>query len=212
MDKQDNRNNRRITMVQPDRNKSTRLSAPITWLLILLLLLVIAGAIIGVKFLLPGLEAPQPTLQNTPSPSQSPSPSPSPSTSTSPTSTPYLLTTFEVLAAKGWQDTGVQVIAGDILEISYVSGLWTGKIGLNDYSGPEGGHPSVDYSCNSMSHKETGFNALIGTIWTGKPFMVGRQFTGTADISGGLYLRMNDCDEWLEDNEGSVVVTIQIWQ
>jgi len=158
--------------------------------------------------LLPGLEAQQPTLQNTPSPSPSPSQSPSPS----PTSAPYLLTTFKVLAAKGWQDTGVQVNAGDILEISYVSGLWTGKIGLNDYSDPEGGHPSQDYFCNSMSHEETGFNALIGKIRYGKPFLVGRHFLGTANISGTLYLRMNDCDEWLEDNEGSVVVTIQISQ
>jgi hypothetical protein len=182
------------------------------WLLILLLILVIAGVIFGAKYLLPGLKAQQPTLQNTPSPSHPPSPSQPPSPSPSPTSTPNYFTTFEVLAAKGWQDTGVQVNAGDILEISYVSGLWTGKIGLNDYSGPEGGHPSQDYLCNPMSHKETGFNALIGIIWTGKPFMVGRHFTGTADISGGLYLRMNDCDEWLEDNEGSVVVTIQIWQ
>jgi hypothetical protein len=190
----------RITMLQPKRNRKARLSTPITWLLVLLLILVIVGVIIGVKYLLPGLEAQQPKPQNTPSPSPSP------------ISTPYFLATFEVLAAKVWQDTGVQVNAGDILEISYVSGLWTGKLGTNAYSGPEGGHPSQDYFCNPMSHEETGFNALIGKIRYGKPFLVGRHFLGTANISGTLYLRMNDCDEWLEDNEGSVVVTIQISQ
>jgi len=189
-------------MLQPNRNKNTRLSTPITWLLVFLLILVIAGIIIGVKYLLPSLEAQQPTPQNTPSPSPSPSP----------TSTPYFLASFEVLANKGWQTTGVQVNAGDQLEITYVSGIWTGKTGNNIFTGPEGGHPSQDYFCSSMSHKETGYNALIGKIWYGKPFMVGKHFVGTADISGTLYLRMNDCDVWLEDNEGSVVVTIQISQ
>ncbi len=187
-------------MLQPNRNRYARLSTPIMLLLVLLLILVIAGVIIGVKYLLPGLEAQQPTPQNTPSPSPSP------------TATPYLLATFDVLAAKGWQNTGVQISAGDRLEITYVSGLWTGKTGNNTYTGPEGGHPSQDYLCNPMSHAETGFNALIGKIWYGKPFMVGHYFLGTADISGTLYLRMNDCDEWLDDNEGSVIVTIQIWR
>ena len=185
-------------MLQPNRNRNTRLSAPITWLLILLLLLVIAGVIIGVKFLLPGIEAQQPIPQNTPSPSHSP------------TSTPYSIATFDVSAVKGWQNTGVQVNAGDRLEITYVSGIWTGKTGNNIFSGPEGGHTSQDYFCNPMSHKETGFNALIGKIWYGKPFMVGQHFAGTVHISGTLYLRMNDCDEWLADNEGSVIVTIQV--
>ena len=185
-------------MLQPKRNRNARLSTPITWLLVLLLILVIVGVIIGVKYLLPGLEAQQPKPQNTPSPSPSP------------TSTPYFLATFEVLAAKGWQDTGVQVNSGDRLEMIYVEGLWTGKTENNNYTGPEGGKPSQDYPCSPISHKETGYNALIGKIWYGKPFMVGRHFIGTALISGTLYLRMNDCDEWLADNEGSVYVTIQI--
>jgi len=183
-------------MLQPDRSKNRRLSTPISWLLILLLLLVIAGAVIGVIFLVPEIEAQQPTPQIMPSPS--------------PTSIPYLLTTFEVLAAKGWQNTGVQVSAGDSLEITYISGIWSGKTGNNLFTGPEGGHPSRDYFCSPISHEETGFNALIGKIWYGKPFLVGRHFTGTADISGTLYLRMNDCDVWLEDNEGSVIVTIHV--
>ena len=184
-------------MLQPDRNKNTRLSTPITWFLILLLLLVIAGVIIGVKYLLPSLKAQQ-TPQNTPSPSASQ------------TSTPYSIATVEVFAAKGWQDTRVQVRAGDSLEITCVSGIWAGKTGNSIFTGPEGGHPSQDYFCNPISHKETGFNALIGKIWYGKPFMVGRHFTGTAGISGTLYLRMNDCDNWIADNEGSVSVTIQV--
>jgi len=184
-------------MLQPNRNKNTRLSTPITWLLVLLLLLVIAGVIIGVYYLVPSLEAQQ-TPQTTPFPSPSP------------TSTPYLVATFEVLAAKGWQDTGVYVNSDDQVEIIYVKGLWTGKSGLKNYTGPAGGKPSQDNPCNPMSHQETGYNALIGKIWYGKPFLVGQHFTGKALISGTIYLRMNDCDQWLADNVGSVHVLIQI--
>ena len=184
-------------MLRPDRNRNARLSAPIPWLLILLLLLLIAGVIIGVKYLLPSLKAQQ-TPQNTPSPSASQ------------TSTPYSIATVEVFAAKGWQDTGVYVNSGDQVEIIYVKGLWTGKSGLNNYTGPAGGKPSRDNPCFPMSQNETGYNALIGKIWYGKPFLVGQHFTGKALISGTLYLRLNDCDQWLADNDGSVHVLIQI--
>ncbi len=127
-----------------------------------------------------------------------------------PTSTPYSSVPFEVFAAKGWQDTGVFVNSGDQVEIIYVKGLWTEKKGINYYTGPAGGKSSQDNPCNPMSHKETGYNALIGKIWYGKPFLVGQYFTGKALISGTLYLRMNDCDQWLADNDGSVHLLIQI--
>lgn len=127
-----------------------------------------------------------------------------------PTNTPYSSVPFEVFAAKGWQDTGVYVNSGDQVEIIYVKGLWTGKSGLKNYTGPAGGKPSRGNPCNPMSHIETGYNALIGKIWYGKPFLVGQHFTGKALISGTLFLRMNDCDQWLDDNDGSVHVLIQI--
>jgi len=173
---------------------------PLTWALVFLLVIVFTGVILGVKFLLPNLESVQPPQQN---------PIPT-STSTSPTSTPYSKAAFEVLANQGWQSTGVQVKSGDLLSITFISGIWSGKTGNNLFTGPERGHPSQDYNCNPLPHKETGYNALIGKIWYGKPFVVGRRFLGSADISGTLYLRMNDCDEWLEDNEGSIVVNIQL--
>jgi hypothetical protein len=187
-------------MSSPFRNSSPRLPASSAWLLVAVILLLAMGAVAAVYFFLPGLESRQPTPQSTASPTPLPSP----------TATPYAFVTVEVAAAAGWQSTGLQVNLGDKLEITYVSGLWTGKTGNAFLTGPEGGHPSQDYICNPMSHKETGFNALIGKIWYGEPFKVGRHFAGTADVAGTLYLRMNDCDKWLVDNEGSVVVTIQV--
>ncbi|MFH1908031.1 MAG: hypothetical protein ABIL11_11745, partial [Chloroflexota bacterium] len=101
-----------------------------------------------------------------------------------PTSTPYSSVPFEVFAAKGWQDTGVYVNSGDQVEIIYVKGLWTGKSGLKNYTGPAGGKPSQDNPCYPMSHNETGYNALIGKIWYGNPFLVGQHFTGKTLIAG----------------------------
>lgn len=171
-------------------------SSPRTWLLISILFLLLIGAAIVIWFFLP---LPQYFTLIPPTATQIP-----------PTQTPYTSVPFEVFAAKGWQDTGVYVNSGDQLEIIYVVGLWTGKSGLNIYTGPAGGKPSQDNPCYSMSHQETGYNALIGKIWYGKPFFVGQHFTGKALISGTLYLRMNDCDQWLADNVGSVHVIIQI--
>jgi len=167
------------------------------------LVLVIVGIFLSIKYLLPNNEEQQPTQQVIPSLTAS---------SREPTSTPYLAGNVEIFANKGWQSTGLQVETGDIIEITYVSGLWTGKTGNNIFSGPEGGHPSQDYPCNPISHKASGYNALIGKIWYASPFMVGRHFLGTTDVAGTLYLRMNDCDEWLVDNEGSIIVSIQVSQ
>ena len=171
-------------------------SSPRTWWVILIVFLLLIGLALAIWLYLPQFQVYEPFLPI--------------ATQFTPTPTPYITETFEVIAAKGWQDTGVQVNSGDRLEMIYIEGLWTGKTENNNYTGPEGGKPSQDYPCSPISHKETGYNALIGKIWYGKPFMVGRHFIGTALISGTLYLRMNDCDEWLADNEGSVYVTIQI--
>ena len=183
---------------QPDRLK-TNTSSLRTWLLIAIAFLLLIGTAIAVWLYLSSFQVPvQPLLIATQS------------IPTFPIPTPIISTTFEVFAAKGWQDTGVIVNSGDRLEMIYVKGLWTGKSGSNNYTGPEGGKPSRDNPCNPLPQSETGYNALIGKIWYGKPFMVGDHFIGTSLISGTLYLRMNDCDEWLEDNRGSVHVTIQI--
>ena len=61
-----------------------------------------------------------------------------------------------------------------------------------------------------MDQRVTGRNALIGRIDEGDPFIVNLEFDDTVQVTGTVYLRMNDCDHWLYDNDGSVVVSIQV--
>jgi len=188
-------------LFRPDRRVANP-SALRIWLSLTIVCLLLIGTAVAIWLYLPSFQISVPVP---------PIVTPSISTiSTIPTPTPIISTTFEVFAAKGWQDSGIHVNVGDRLEVIYTKGLWTEKSGSDNYTGPEGGKPSRDYPCNPLPHSETGYNALIGKIWFGKPFMVGDHFVGTSLISGTLYLRMNDCDEWLIDNEGSVYVTIQI--
>ncbi len=121
------------------------------------------------------------------------------------------VTNFEVFAVLPWQNAGVQVHNGDFLQIDYLSGEWTGQ---TPYccSGPDNapGPAEQDYACMPMPQSVIGQAALIGRIGDGPPFKVGKQFIGTVSAEGPLYLRMNDCDEWLTDNQGSVVVSVQL--
>ncbi len=54
------------------------------------------------------------------------------------------------------------------------------------------------------------YGTLLGKVGPhGRPFAVGNAHGVTGDGTGVLYLRINDKDECLGDNEGSVVVTIR---
>jgi hypothetical protein len=142
---------------------------------------------------------------------QSPQVSPT-SAPTQPTaeSEPFV-TTFEVFANLSWQDTGVQVMAGDSLRI-----IWDGKSrwrGTNtgDFSDPLGGYidPNPNHTCPPlMPSDEAGWNALISKI--GEAGVPTNPFKMIPTGEGNLYLAMNDCDAERHDNEGSIVVTIEV--
>ena len=147
---------------------------------------------------------PSPTRTSTPTNTATPTLTPTNTATPTPTSK-----MVEVIARLPWQDSGITVQAGDFIHIVYTSGQWRGQ-NVGGYTGPEN-PPGIeqDYSCMPMTQSIIGKNALIGRIGNNTPFKVGLQFTGTVLSEGVLYLRMNDCDTWLSDNDGSVFVSIQ---
>ena len=108
---------------------------------------------------------------------------------------------FEVLANKDWQDTGVRVIAGKPLKLA-ATGEWT--FNMSHQLGPEGMEiPKV--------LKDFKLGSLIGMIpdpdaKTQKPFYIGPAKEFVADQSGPLLVRMHDTDP--SDNRGSLTLEI----
>jgi len=120
-------------------------------------------------------------------------------------------TKFEVFANLSWQDTGVQINSGDRLRI-----IWDGKskwrgVNTGDFSDPLGGYidPNSNYACPPlMPADQAGWNALVAKI--GENGTPTNPFKLIPSGNGTLYLAMNDCDKQRYDNEGSVIVTIEV--
>ena len=126
-----------------------------------------------------------------------------------PTSTP---TIFVVFAKERWQPTGVQVRNGNIIQITYITGLWSVRT-VYTPTHPKGLLPADDQVDDpecifQMLRSDVGDNALIAKIGeNGEPF---NPFQNTRTGEGMLYLRLNDCDKYLDDNYGSVTIQIQL--
>lgn len=116
--------------------------------------------------------------------------------------------TFVVDAKMTWQDTGILVNEGDLLQIEYVSGKWTGRYGDGSLTGPDAGAmPGNTDECFPVSGEGS---SLIGRVGGGVPFKVGYEYSSMAEESGNLHLRMNDCDGWLYDNYGSIEAEVSL--
>lgn len=114
---------------------------------------------------------------------------------------------YTIQANLTWQDTGIQLQVGDQIKVEYVSGAWTGRSGDGGLSGPEGDSNSTNTDeCFPIKYQGP---TLIARIGNGTPFIIGRQYLSKAQQAGNLFLRMNDCDQWLYDNAGSVIVSIE---
>ena len=137
-------------------------------------------------------------------------------TPTNPTATHAALipasTELSVIASDSWQDTNIQINAGDKLWIEYKAGKWSSRdYGVQGYYVAPGAESTTEtYDCMPIPQTETGLNGLIGKIGDGQPFIVNEKFEGIAPNSGALFLRMNDCDEWLSDNDGNITVAIYV--
>lgn len=120
--------------------------------------------------------------------------------------------TVMVGSTDGWVETPLILQAGDKFTVSYVSGLWSVDYNLLNYVGPEGYSPEVDAQifpgCKIVSSLPYG--RLLGEVGSGSTISVGSGGTFTADASGYLFLRINDMDSCLVDNDGSVVMEVNL--
>jgi hypothetical protein len=111
---------------------------------------------------------------------------------------------IDVEARDGWSNTHIEVEAGDLLTITYVSGKWSPWPGEEFDAIGSGGDPRC--RCNVMdgvSHA-----ALIGRIGDHEPFLVGGHYHHSIGESGNLYLGINDVD--LYDNSGNLQVKVEV--
>lgn len=112
---------------------------------------------------------------------------------------------FTLPANQGWSDTGLQVRAGQILRILYLSGLISdGRDALPDAGG-------ASYVCGRADCCEplpdAPRSALIGRAG-GQTFYIGNGGELTMPADGFLQLRVNDCDSGLYDNRGALNLLI----
>ncbi len=119
----------------------------------------------------------------------------------------------EIDSTQGWQSTGIYVEQGKTLILEVISGNWTNWKGQVPYSGGEG----TGYICGEQVSPSQcveplpnfASDSLVGQIG-GFKFGVGKGNTITAEQSGELFLRINDDDSGLFDNDGKLRVRISI--
>jgi hypothetical protein len=115
---------------------------------------------------------------------------------------------IEIAADQGWQDTGIAFQSGEQVLIEYVSGqVQDQETKIIDGTGS-------DYVCGHAGCCEpmptAPRSALIGKIGSidDGMFLVGNGINLPVEISGTLFLRINDCNSGLEDNSGQFQVQI----
>jgi hypothetical protein len=114
-------------------------------------------------------------------------------------------TTVQVRADRGWQPAGVRVNANQTFTIEYVAGT------IHDREVTIANGGGADYVCGSADCCEPIPNerraALIARV-EGHIFVVGNRTRFTAPQAGRVFLRINDCDDGLGDNGGTLEVRI----
>jgi serine/threonine protein kinase len=130
---------------------------------------------------------------------------PAPSSSTAPS-------TVSVSSTTGWQETSVYLKSGDKFTVTYASGSWSVDYRNFPYVGPGGYSEQEDakiYQGCKIDTSQT-YGVLLGSVGSAPngAFPIGQGGTFAAGNNGYLYLRINDNDACLGDNNGSVTVTI----
>jgi hypothetical protein len=121
---------------------------------------------------------------------------------------------FEVIVSstQGWQDTQISVQAGTTLTIKTIAGQWTNWKGTNPYNSGDG---DIYYICadhiayNQCVEPLPDFpqGALVGKV-NEQIFGIGSGNEIIVQQTGILYLRINDGDDGLYDNDGDLTVRI----
>ncbi len=123
---------------------------------------------------------------------------------------------FEVTvsATQGWQDTGINIQPGMAVTVEVIAGQWTHWTGTKPYNPGDG---DIYYICaDHMAASQCvepvpdfAQGGLIGRI-DGEAFGIGSVGEIFLQESGNLYLRINDGDDGLFDNDGELTVRISL--
>ncbi len=123
--------------------------------------------------------------------------------------------TFSVSSRVGWQQTTINLTVGDTYSVAYESGTWTVDYRNFPYVGPGGYSNSVDQKIyqGCKYDPQVNYAVLLGVIGdSATAFAVNLGGIFTANSTGPLYLRINDDDACLGDNDGSVTMYINRFQ
>jgi hypothetical protein len=122
--------------------------------------------------------------------------------STKPLDAPTLI---EVRADRGWQPAGLRVAPNQSFTIEYVSGtIRDREVTIPNANGSE-------YVCGSADCCEPLPNERRSTLLARvdrQVFVVGNGARVTSREGGRLFLRINDCDEGLSDNAGTLEIRV----
>ncbi len=116
-----------------------------------------------------------------------------------------------VSSTEGWQQMPLSVGRGEKFTVFPVSGSWTVDARNFPRVGPDGYGPAVDERIHRPCKFDRGqpFGKLLGRVGeNGGEFPVGAGGTLTAPSSGTLFLRINDADRCLGDNDGAITVAM----
>jgi hypothetical protein len=147
--------------------------------------------------------APTPSTEPEPPPTNPPLP---------PTTKPPEHVNVAVSSTVVWTDTGVDVSAGDVIQVE-ATGTVAAAVGdPRTYVGPDG---SLNPEFVGANRDENGVKvggghaALIGMVGeNGKPFLIGASNTIDVDTDGRLLLGVNDGG--LDNNDGQFDVTLNV--
>ena len=112
----------------------------------------------------------------------------------------------EVQANVMWQETGIQVRRGNIVDIQYIEGEWTIWIDTDPLTDGMGQY-GRDETCRLMPDANLG--GLIGRVGENSPFFIGNGTEYYSDHNGALQLSINDCPPF-GGNAGTLTVSIVI--
>ncbi len=158
---------------------------------------------------------PQPTT--TTPPTFTPPPTSTPPPATSPPGTSSQIPggiEFTVSAKAGWQQTPVTLKYGEEFYMYFISGGWS--VDSRNYAnvGPGGYDPVTDakvaggYSGFKVD-PSVPYGCLLGRVGNGSTIALGDKWGPFAEgQSGIIHLRINDADQALVDNDGTITVVI----
>jgi hypothetical protein len=107
--------------------------------------------------------------------------------------------------AEQWNDTGIWVEAGDVMNFDAEGRVQLSNNGA-DFATPSGAESGR--RADNAPFRSAPAGSLIGRIGNSAPFMIGSRRTVRAPESGQLYLGVND--DYMQDNRGSYRVTVDI--